>query len=211
MESITSIWWRMCKTKIGKFIMEDYMKCISCGEEIDNAMLQAGVCFNCGADIAKSIEKYNDDVETERQKQRQERIDFKNKEEKDNSYQNFQQQQDAEDMVLSTTNTLNGYEICGYCGLVFGEVVVKHGFMKQLNAGIDDFCDMISVGDKELSGSAELLESAREIAIKKLIVNARNRGANAVIGIDSETSIGGSLNHITLMGTAVKIKKNYQE
>mgnify|MGYP000864117035 FL=1 len=110
-------------------------------------------------------------------------------------------------MLLSTTNTLEGYEICGYCGIVFGEVVVKHGFMKQLNAGMNDLSDMISIGDKELSGSAELVESARKIAINKLIENAKRRGANAIIGIDSETSLGGGLNHITLMGTAVRISK----
>ncbi len=90
---------------------------------------------------------------------------------------------------------------------MFGEVVVKHGLMKQLNAGMNDLSDMISIGDKELSGSAELVESARKIAIKKLIENAKKRGANAIIGIDSETSLGGNLNHITLMGTAVKILK----
>lgn len=125
----------------------------------------------------------------------------------ENNYRIFQQKQENEQMLLSTTNSLEGYEICGYCGIVFGEVVIKHGLMKQLNAGMNDLSDMISIGDKELSGSTELVESARSIAIKKLIGNAKKRGANAIIGIDSETSLGANLNHITLMGTAVKISK----
>ncbi len=183
------------------------MKCIKCGSEIDNSMFQAGMCFNCGADITESIENYNNEIETEKQKLKQEKIDIHNKNVIENNYQNFQKKQENEQMLLSTTNTLEGYEICGYCGIVFGEVVVKHGFMKQLNAGMNDLSDMISIGDKELSGSAELVESARKIAINKLIENAKRRGANAIIGIDSETSLGGGLNHITLMGTAVRISK----
>lgn len=183
------------------------MKCIRCGYEIDKDMLQIGICFNCGADITDSIEKYNENVEIERQRQKQEKIDKFKKEEIENNYQVFQKQQEVEQMLLSTTNTLEGYEICGYCGIVFGEVVVKHGLMKQINAGMNDLSDMISVGDKELSGSTALFESAREIAIKKLVESAKRRGANAIIGVSSETSIGSGINYIRFMGTAVRILK----
>lgn len=44
------------------------MKCLNCGCEIDNSMYQTGICFNCGVDIADSIEKYNNAIEAEKQK-----------------------------------------------------------------------------------------------------------------------------------------------
>lgn len=113
----------------------------------------------------------------------------------------------AKNMLLSSCQTLDGYHIAKYFGLVFGEVAFKSGFLKSLSASMDNLCDVLSFGDKELSGTAKILESSREYAINKLKMAAAALGANAVIGIDSESSVGADIMHITIYGTAVKIEK----
>lgn len=70
-----------------------------------------------------------------------------------------------------------------------------------------NFGDILSAGDKELSGTARLLSDARDYAITKLKDEAINRDANAIIGIDAESSVGGDIMHVTIYGTAVEIEK----
>ena len=51
------------------------------------------------------------------------------------------------------------------------------------------------------------MESAREYAIQKMISAAAEKGANAIVGIDSESSMGGEVMHVTIYGTAVRIER----
>ena len=39
----------------------------------------------------------------------------------------------------------------------------------------------------------------------KMVLEAASRGANAIIGIDTESSISGSIMQVTMVGTAVKL------
>lgn len=111
------------------------------------------------------------------------------------------------EMLLSTCPTVEGYRVTKQLGLVFGECAYKTGFFKTLSASLDDTFDRLALSeDKELSGTARLLEAARDYAIRKMTAAAAARGANAVIGIDSETSIGGEIMHITIYGTAVVLE-----
>ena len=111
------------------------------------------------------------------------------------------------EMILTTCPGLEGYRIKRQCGLVFGEVAFKTGFFKSLGASFDNFVDIMSSGDKELSGTARLLSDARDYAITKLKDEAIDRDANAIIGIDAESSVGGDIMHVTIYGTAVEIEK----
>ena len=110
-------------------------------------------------------------------------------------------------VLLSTCPSVEGYHITKHLGLVFGECAYKTGFFKSLSASFDNIADILSVGDRELSGTARILEKAREYAINKMIEAASQRGANAVIGVDSESSLGGAVMHITIYGTAVVIEE----
>ena len=114
-------------------------------------------------------------------------------------------------MILSTCPSLDGFHVKEYLGLVFGECAYKTGFMKSLSATFENMGDILSAGDKELSGTSRMLESAREYAIQKMKKAARARGANAVIGIESESSIGGDIMHITIYGTAVALDMSKDE
>ncbi len=116
-------------------------------------------------------------------------------------------QKAKEEMLLSTCPSVEGYRIIKQLGLVFGECAYKTGFFKSLSASLDNIGDILSSGDKELSGTARILNSARDYSMNKMIEAAIQRGANAVIGIDSESSIGGDIMHVTIYGTAVVIEK----
>lgn len=111
------------------------------------------------------------------------------------------------DLVLTTCPCVEGFSITKQLGLVFGEVVFKSGFLKSLSASIDNFVDVITAGDQELSGTTKLLNDARTYAIEKMKNEAVKKGANAIIGIDSESSFGGDIIHVSIMGTAVFLEK----
>ncbi len=108
-------------------------------------------------------------------------------------------------MLLTTASTLEGYRIVKQCGLVFGESVFKHGFLKSLGASVSDTVDKIRFGSHEMSGSTSLIQSARDYAYEKMMKQAIDKGANAIVAIDSDNTIGGDIMYISLYGTAVKV------
>ena len=109
-------------------------------------------------------------------------------------------------MIVSSCQSIDGYRAVEQYGIVFGECVFKSGFFKRLSASIDNFADFVSFGDQEMSGSTGLMDDARNYAMNKLITNAAAKGANAIIGLDAESSIGGELIHVMIYGTAVRIE-----
>ena len=111
-------------------------------------------------------------------------------------------------MIVTTCPSIEGYTIEEYDGLVFGEAIFKPGFLKSIGAMFNDTVDQLSFGDRELSGRTKIIKDARNFAIDKLKYNAAEKGANAVVGVDCETTLGIDIMHITISGTAVRIKKN---
>ena len=111
------------------------------------------------------------------------------------------------DFLLSTASTLEGYRIVRQCGVVFGETVFKHSFLDNLSASISNTIDSFSLRGKEMSGSVDLIETAREYAYKKMIAEAKQRRANAIIAIESDNTIGNNIMYISLYGTAVQVMK----
>ena len=109
-------------------------------------------------------------------------------------------------LLMSTTANLEGYRITEQKGLVFGETVFKHSFLSSLGAGISNAIDMLSLRSTEMSGSVGLIEEARKFAFSKMMDDARARGANAIIGIESDNTIGGDIMYLSLYGTAVKVE-----
>lgn len=105
--------------------------------------------------------------------------------------------------LLTTAPNLEGYRIIEHYGVVYGETIFKHGFFSQLGAGLMN----MGIGSRELEGSMELIEDAREFAYDKMISEAKSRGANAIIAIDFDNTIGQSIMYLCLMGTAVKVIK----
>ncbi|MCG8446114.1 MAG: heavy metal-binding domain-containing protein [Hyphomicrobiales bacterium] len=105
-------------------------------------------------------------------------------------------------MIITTTATLDGYAIKEYKGVVTGEAILGANIFRDFFAGIRDI-----VGGR--SGAYEKsLREAREIALKELEEQARDLGANAVIGVDLDyETVGqeGSMLMVSASGTAVLV------
>lgn len=106
-------------------------------------------------------------------------------------------------MIQSTTPTIEGKSISRYHGVVTGEAILGANIFKDIFAGIRDI-----VGGRSAAYEAEL-KKAREIAFEELTQQARDLGANAVIGIDIDyETVGaqGGMLMVSVSGTAVSVR-----
>jgi len=108
-------------------------------------------------------------------------------------------------MLVITTPSIEGKKILKYYGLVSGEAILGANIFKDLFAGIRDI-----VGGRSAAYENEL-RKAKEIAVSEMTEQARQLGANAVVGIDLdyETIGGGSGNMlmVSACGTAVSYEE----
>ncbi|MCC7153857.1 MAG: heavy metal-binding domain-containing protein [Bryobacterales bacterium] len=105
-------------------------------------------------------------------------------------------------MLISTTSVLQGKEVSQYLGLVSGEAILGANIFKDFFAGIRDI-----VGGRSASYEAEL-RKAKDLAVQEMTDQAKQLGANAVIGVDLDyetisSSHGGGMLMVTASGTAV--------
>lgn len=107
-----------------------------------------------------------------------------------------------EDMLLSTTPTIEGSPIREYKGVVTGETIIGANVFKDFIAGLRDF-----FGGR--SGTYEkVLAEAKDTSLSEMAERARQLGANAVVGIDLDYETigqGNSMLMVTCSGTAVVI------
>ena len=107
-----------------------------------------------------------------------------------------------EDMLLSTTPTIEGSPIREYKGVVTGETIIGANVFKDFMAGLRDF-----FGGR--SGTYEkVLAEAKDTSLSEMAERARQLGANAVVGIDLDYETIGQGNSklmVTCSGTAVVI------
>ena len=105
-------------------------------------------------------------------------------------------------MILSTTPEIQGKTIEQYHGVVTGEAILGANIFKDFFAGIRDI-----VGGRSAAYEQEL-QKAREIAFQEMSDQARELGANAVIGIDIDyETVGaqGGMLMVSVSGTAVSL------
>lgn len=112
----------------------------------------------------------------------------------------------ASKMMYTTCGSLEGYKVTKQLGLVYGEVLFKANILDRVVADIKNIGDFLKLWDTEMSGSMDLLSAARDHAIRKMTHSAAEKGANAIIGIDMESSFAGMVTHITVTGTAVLVE-----
>ena len=108
----------------------------------------------------------------------------------------------AVDIPIRTTPTLPGCECTGVRGIVCGEAIMGANVFRDMLAGITDI-----IGGR--SGAYEgKLREARLIALREMVEEARERGADAVVGVDLDyETIGQSMLMVTAAGTAVTVRK----
>jgi len=107
-----------------------------------------------------------------------------------------------EPVIVVTTPTVPGYKIVKILGPVHGLTVRTRGVGGKFIAGIQ------GVFGGEVTAYTSECEKARRESLNRLIKNAREMGANAVIGADFETSdiLQGTATVFASYGTAVIIE-----
>lgn len=105
-------------------------------------------------------------------------------------------------MIISTMNDLPGYEIEEVYGEVFGLTVRSRNIGSQMGAGLKAL-----VGG-ELKGMTKMLAEGRQHATERVVEEAEQKGANAIIAFRFDTSeLGTTWTEICAYGTAVKARK----
>ncbi len=106
-------------------------------------------------------------------------------------------------MLYATTDFIQGQEIDAYLGIVFGDAVSGINVVKDLLGGLRDI-----FGGRSATYEREL-GAARDAAMAGLTEQARQLGADAIIGIDIDVQAMGANNGmlmVTATGTAVKLR-----
>ncbi|HAS6999665.1 TPA: heavy metal-binding domain-containing protein [Vibrio parahaemolyticus] len=103
-------------------------------------------------------------------------------------------------MIYTTTDTIPGKEIAEVRGVVTGNVVQSKHIGRDLMAGLK------SIVGGEIRGYTEMMTEACDIAIQRMVEQANQKGADAIVGIRFTTSsiVDGS-SEILAFGTAVKL------
>lgn len=101
-------------------------------------------------------------------------------------------------MLVVTTETITGKNF-EMLGLVAGNTVRSKNFVKDFGAG------MKSIVGGELGSYQKMLAEAREIAIQRMVQQAEQMGADAVVNVRfSSSAIIQGAAEIVASGTAVK-------
>ena len=101
-------------------------------------------------------------------------------------------------MLLSTTNTIYGRKIIKQLGLVRGNTIRSRDIGKDLMASLRN------VVGGEIEEYTKLMAESREQALDRMIEEAKNLGANAIVGVKfSTTEVMGRAAEILVYGTAV--------
>ena len=112
-------------------------------------------------------------------------------------------QKDSEFKIV-TIPTVPGFKITKVVGLVNGLSPRTRGFGGVIIG------ELQSIGGGEITAFTSEIEKARVEALSRVILQAKKNGANAVVGLDMETSnVGGGASFILLVsatGTAVVIE-----
>jgi len=105
-------------------------------------------------------------------------------------------------MQITTTNTFQNQTIKEYITVVTGETIIGANALKDFFASITDV-----LGGRS-SSYEKVLRQAKDTAMKEMMDNARELGANAIVGIDLDyetVGANGGMLMVTASGTAVKL------
>lgn len=106
-----------------------------------------------------------------------------------------------DDVRLVTTETVAGREIAEHLGIVRGNTV------RARNIGFDLFQALRNLVGGELRGYSALMTETRGEAVERMLAEAREMGADAVVNVRFETSeIAGSSAELVAYGTAVRLE-----
>lgn len=105
-------------------------------------------------------------------------------------------------MIITTSQSIEGYSISQYQEIVFGEVISGANFLRDFGAGVRNV-----LGGRAKGYEKDLMK-ARTEAIEEMTRRAEKIGADAIIGVDVDYQVLGEANDmlmVTCSGTAVKL------
>lgn len=102
-------------------------------------------------------------------------------------------------MLIVTTETISGKEL-ELKGLVTSSIVQSRNIGKDLMAGLK------SLVGGELTGYTEMLEDSKQMALERIIKEAKQLGADAIVGFKFELATGQGTSELIAFGTAVAFK-----
>jgi uncharacterized protein YbjQ (UPF0145 family) len=106
-------------------------------------------------------------------------------------------------MLIVTTNDVPGHSVEEVFGEVFGLTVRSRNIGSQIGAGLK------SLVGGELQGMTKMLAEGREEAISRLVTEAEQKGANAILAMRFDTSeLGSTWTEICAYGTAVRVRRS---
>ena len=115
--------------------------------------------------------------------------------------ENFREEHKKENFMVVSTNNIEGAEITEYIGIVQGSTV------RSRNVGSDIFANLKNLVGGELVGYSKLLQSSRDQAYQRMLDDAIEKGANAIICFRFQTStITPGASEVIAYGTAVRLE-----
>jgi uncharacterized protein YbjQ (UPF0145 family) len=104
-------------------------------------------------------------------------------------------------MILTNIETIPGKKITEHYGLVSGSTIRAKHVGKDIMAGLKNL-----VGG-ELKGYTDLLKESRQQATERMIEQAKQLGANAIVNVRYATSsVAQGAAELFAYGTAVKVE-----
>lgn len=106
------------------------------------------------------------------------------------------------ELLVVTTENIKGYKITEVKGPAFGLIVRSRGIGGDIMAGLK------SLVGGEIKQYTVMLEDSRKEAMDRLIHNAHQMGANAIVMMRFDSGqLGGNMSEIVAYGTAVVVEK----
>ncbi|WP_044748836.1 YbjQ family protein [Bacillus alveayuensis] len=105
-------------------------------------------------------------------------------------------------MIIVTTDYVPGKEIKEYKGFVKGNTVQSKHIGKDIMAGLK------TIVGGEIKEYTQMMDDARQVAIGRMVEEAKQKGANAIIGVRLTTAaIMANTSEILAYGTAVVVEE----
>ena len=161
------------------------MKCLDCGKKQTLIRGFFDICDECSA----KKQKVDKELEEERQEVRKKKQEVRKR-----------LQEAAERVILTTTNTVDGYYVKKYMGIESVEYVIGTGLFSEVVTEVQD------VFGARSSPFEKKLQKAKQEAFEVLKLLAAQKDANAVVGIDLDyTEFSGNRVALILNGTLVQL------
>jgi uncharacterized protein YbjQ (UPF0145 family) len=110
-----------------------------------------------------------------------------------------------DEITVVSTPYLPGYRITKTIGFTWGLIVRSRGLGRNITAGLR------SLAGGEIHEYTELLNQSREQALERLKDHAKMMGANAVIGVQFDSSEISYMTELLAYGTAVVVEKETEK